>query len=158
MKTIALLLMSAVAFAGDPRPFEGKWALDKKGSKDAQAPGNLVQEIRRQGGNIVINSKYEQPKNGVYPMVWLGIMTEKLELNPDGRQITNTIGPYKYASKTTVFGNSMVTDWNAVDRPGSVKGQWVRTLNDDGKTMTMRVKVNASDGKSYDRTLLFKKK
>jgi hypothetical protein len=158
MKTIALSLISLAVFAADPRPFEGKWALDKKQNKDAQAPGNLVEEIRRQGGNIVITSKYDQPKNGVYPIVWLGIMTEKLELNPDGRQFTTTIGPYKYASKTTVFGNSMVTDWNAVDRPGSVKGQWIRTLEDDGKTMRLRVKVNASDGKSYDRVLVLKKK
>jgi hypothetical protein len=158
MKTIALLFVSLTIYAADSRPFEGKWALDKKQNKDSQAPGNLLQEIRRQGGKIVISSKYDQPKNGVYPLVWLGIMTEKLELNPDGQQFTTSIGPYKYASRTTVFANSMVTDWSAINRPGSVKGQWVRTLEDDGKLMRLRVKVNSSDGRSYDRTLVLKKK
>ena len=147
---------TALVSAADPGPFEGKWVLDKKEAGDV--PGHLAQEIRREGGNIVVKSKFDQPKNGVYPIAWLGIMTEQLRLNPNGRQTTESVGPYQLASKTTIFGNSMITDWTAVNKPGSVKGQWVRTVQDDGKHMLLRVKTNVSDGRSYDRTVMLKRK
>ena len=41
------------------------------------------------GNTLVVKSRYDQPKDGVYPLAWLGIMTEKLELGTDGNEIVN---------------------------------------------------------------------
>lgn len=138
--------------------FEGKWIMDKKSPSATTAPGHLIEEIKLDGNTLVIKSKYDQPKDGVYPLAWLGVMTEKLELGTDGNEVVNQIGPFRHVSKTTIDGNTITTTWNATNDPGTVDGQWVRTVSDDGRIMTLKIQGKASDGRTIDETLLFNRK
>ena len=139
--------------------FQGKWQLDKKKTAESvAAPGNLMQEIKPKDGKLLIKSQYDQPKNGMYPLVWLGIMVEQFTLNPDGSETVNDIGPFRHVSKTTLEGNKMTTTWNATIENGTIDGQWIRTLSSDGKEMTMQVVSKASDGRNFDSTVVFHRK
>jgi hypothetical protein len=163
----SLLSVAFVAFAGTPTGFEGKWVLDKKKSPNvAKGPQDLVQEIKMHGSQMVIKSKFAQPKDGVYPMLWVGIMTEELSLTTDGSEASKSIGPFELRAKTNHEGNALVTDWTANmengsapgQQGGSVEGQWVRAISEDGRQMTLQVKGKSSDGRSMDTTLYFNRK
>ncbi|HUS07076.1 MAG TPA: hypothetical protein VMZ52_12295 [Bryobacteraceae bacterium] len=139
--------------------FLSKWHLDKKKTQNvAGAPGNLMQELKMKDGKLLVKSQYDQPQDGIYPLIWLGIMVEEFTLNPDGSENVNDIGPFRHVGKTTVNGNTMTTDWNATIENGTVAGQWVRTLSANGKEMTLQVTGKASDGRTVDSTLVFQKK
>lgn len=107
---------------------------------------------------MVIKSKYQEPKNAIYPLLWVGIMTYELELTTDGSEKVTQIGPFAHNSKTRINGNKMVTDFVATNGTGKVDGQWIRTLSPDGKEMTLQVLSRASDGRKLDQTLVFKRK
>ncbi len=153
-------------FSG-PRSFEGRWVLDQKKSPNAvNAPRDLVQQIKVNGSQMIIRSKFAQPKDGVYPIMWVGIMTEELRLNIDGTQAEKSIGPFELRAKTNQDGPALVTDWTANmengsapgQQAGSVEGQWLRKLSDDGKQMSLQIKAKCSDGRSMDTTLIFNRK
>jgi len=172
--TFALITFGGLSYANDdaslpsntsnieslsPVNFQGKWVMDKKTSPSATvAPANLVQEIKEDGDKIIIKSQYQQPRNGLYPIFWIGVMTEQIELPKPGYEMTSNIGPYEYKAKTTQDGNKLITDWTATLQPGSVEGQWVRTISDDGRKMTMDIKGKCSDGRIMEATLYFTKK
>src|SRR5256885_4210401 len=119
--TFALVSFGAISYAGDdatvpsstsnvtslsPAAFQGKWIMDKKTSHSGNvAPANLIQEIKEDGDKIIIKSQYQQPRNGLYPIFWIGVMTEQLELPKPGNEMTSNIGPYVYKAKTTQDGN-----------------------------------------------------
>src|SRR5689334_15191917 len=114
LSVAALALLAAVATPSfgknDVQSIEGKWVMDNKNGKSAaEAPGHLAEEIKVDGNTLVIKSKYDQPQNGVYPLAWLGIMTEKLELGMGGEETVNQIGPFRHVSKTTVDGSTVTT-------------------------------------------------
>jgi hypothetical protein len=155
----ALLLLGAPVFAaGSASGFEGKWELDKKAQQGVGGPEDLQVELKQDGPKLVVKSKYKEPKSAVYPLLWVGIMTYELELTTDGTEKVNQIGPFAHNSKTTIDGNKMTTDFTAANEGGKVEGQWIRTLSDDGKQMTMQVLATASDGRKLDQTLVFKRK
>lgn len=150
-------LLPAEALGGNG--LEGKWVMDAKKSPSANvAPAHLIQEIKINGDQVTVESRYDEPKNGIYPIFWVGLMTQKLQLSTDGSEVFNQVGPYAHKSKTTLEGNKMVTDWVAVNEPGQVQGQWIRTLSEDGKEMTMNLKGKSSDGRSIDATIVFVRK
>jgi hypothetical protein len=162
---LAIIFASLFAFAGytfakeGSSGFEGKWVLNSKRSPNLQnAPGHLTEQFKNEGGKLVVRSRYDQPMDGIYPIFWVGIMTEEFILNTDGSETVNPIGPFRHVSKTTIDGNKMVTDWNATVEQGSVQGQWIRTLSDDGKELTLMVKGKCSDGRTMEATLLFTRK
>jgi hypothetical protein len=138
--------------------FEGKWELDKKAQQGVGGPEDLQCEIKQDGSKVVIKSKYREPRNAVYPLLWVGIMTYELELPVDGTEKVTQIGPFAHNAKTRIEGNKMVTDFTAANGDGKVEGKWIRTLSDDGKQMTLQVLANASDGRKLDQTLVFKRK
>jgi len=156
--SILAVVSVGLSFAAknDERSFEGKWKLDKKRlDQSAKAPAELEQRLRMKGSKLIIESKYEEPESGLYPLHWLGVMTYRFELNTDGSETVNFIGPFRHESKTTIEGNRMTTDWNAGIENGTANGQWVRTLSPDGKEMNLQVKGKASDGRIIDSTLVF---
>lgn len=155
--TIAALVSLQAADRASNQVFEGKWSLDKNASGSG-VPGHLVEEIKTNGSELQINSKYDQPQNGIYPLAWLGIMAEKINLGLDGNEVMNQFGPYRHVSKTTISGNTMTTTWTATDPPGTVEGTWIRTVADDGRTMTLQVKGKASDGRTFDSTVHLRRK
>lgn len=154
---LALLLPALVA--KDQTGFEGKWKLDSKKSQSiGQAPDGLTEEIKMDGTQVVIRSKYMEPKNAIYPISMLGLMTNEIKLNADGSDVTNSIGPFSHTSKTTLEGNKMTTEWAAQVEQGKVTGKWVRTLSADGKQMTVEVHTEEPGGKVTDSNLLFVRK
>ena len=156
--SLLLCLSIAGAYAGTASAFTGKWEIDKSKTQSSGAPENLRLEIKEKGNKLKIESKYAEPRDGVYPLLWVGIMTYNLELATDGSEMTNRIGPFTHVSKTTVEGNKMVTDFTAALETGNVTGQWVRTVSSDGREMTCQINTKASDGRTLNQTLVFKKK
>jgi hypothetical protein len=165
MRVFTHYLATIAAFAGltmaqNPvSPFEGKWKLDKDKTQAVGAPQDLECEIKADGANgFVIKSKYREPKNAIYPLMWVGIMTYELPLTIDGSEKMNQIGPFAHVSKSSVNGNKLVTDWKATMENGGVEGQWIRTLSPDGKEMTLQIISKASDGRNMDQTLVMRRR
>jgi hypothetical protein len=144
-------------------PFLGKWEIDKNKTSSPFQPEDMRVEIDRDGDSgLVIKSKYKEPKTNVYPLMWVGVLTQELPLSVDGSEKVNHIGPFTHVSKTTLSGNTMTTDFTAaLQKEGSVEGkvdgQWIRKVSDDGKEMTLQVITKASDGRNMDQTLVFKR-
>ena len=153
-----LTAFSVCGLASDKSPFEGKWQLDKKKTKAVGAPEDLQEEISIDGSKMVIKSKYQEPRNAIYPLMWVGIMTYELPLTLDGESKLNQIGPFMHNSRTTVEGNKMTTDFTANMEGGTVTGQWIRTLSDDGKEMNLEVITKSTDGRKMDQTLVLKRR
>lgn len=152
------MLAAAPLLIAESTGFEGKWTLDKKKTQANGAPEDLQIEMKQDGTKLTINSKYREPKNAIYPLLWVGIMTYELGLTTDGADIVNQIGPFAHNSRTRIEGNKMVTEFSASNEDGKVDGQWIRTLSADGKEMTLQVLTSASDGRKLDQTLVFKRK
>jgi hypothetical protein len=156
---LAISIASAPsAAAASASGFEGKWELDKKAQQGVGGPEDLQLELKQDGPKLLIKSKYKEPQSAVYPLLWVGIMTYELELTTDGTEKVNQIGPFAHNSRTKVEGNKMTTEFTASNDGGKVEGQWIRTLSDDGKHMTMQVLATASDGRKLDQTLVFRRK
>jgi len=156
----ALVVVSAPSVGGD-RAFDGKWVLDKHASNTGTEPppGDLQQRIKTSGNNVVIESVFKEPQNGIAPLLYLGIMVTDMKLNSDGSEAVNQVGPFMQTSKTTIDGNKMDTQWVAKHTSGEVvNGHWTRTLSDDGKHMTLEIKESATQGQSGNATLNFVKK
>jgi hypothetical protein len=153
-----MALMVVSASAKERTGFDGKWKLDTKSSNMGQAPDGLSQEIKTDGSQVVVRSKYMEPKTAVYPLSMVGIMTGELKLNTDGSETKNNFGPFVHVSKTTMEGNKMTTDWTAATDKGQVTGKWVRTLSEDGRKLTMEVHSSEPGGQSHDSTLVFVRK
>jgi hypothetical protein len=154
------LLLAAMAWgAGNTsNPFLGKWEIDKKKTQATGFPEDLQMEIKQDGNGLLVKSKYREPKSAVYPLLWIGVMTYELPLSLDGSEKQNQIGPFMHVSKTLLQGNTMTTDWHATIDKGGIEGKWVRTLSSDGREMNMQVIAKASDGRTMDQTLVFKRK
>lgn len=148
---------AATLDAGTASSFVGKWQIDKKKTQAVGAPDDLQIEFKENGSKLLTKSKYREPKNNTYPLLWLGVMTYELELATDGSEKSNQIGPFMHTSKTMVDGNKMTTDFTANLEKGTVSGQWIRTLSADGKELTWQIKSEASDGRKLDQTLVFKR-
>ena len=158
--SIALLICCILPIQGKDEGggFGGKWVLDNKSSVPPNAPRNLEAKIKQDGSGITIESTFKEPENGIVPLLYLGIMTTKLHLGTDGSEQQNTIGPFQMASKTSVNGKQMDTDWTAMVKGDQVQGHWTHTLSDDGKHMTWEIKESSTQGQNGQATLHFVKK
>lgn len=155
---ILIALAAGMSYAKDDG-FNGKWVIDKTASTaTADIPDNLTQQIRKKGENLAIETFWREPRNGMAPLVLLGIMTTQLKLALNGQDTTNWIGPFQQVSKTSQNGNQLLTDWQAVVNGQHVQGHWTRTLSDDGRTMTLEIQESTDDGKNNTGKLLFKRK
>ena len=158
---LTIALASAATVGAADHAFEGKWVLDNHASNTGSVPPpqDLRQTIKNKGGNLVIESVFKEPANAVAPLLYLGIMTTSLQLSTDGSENVNQVGPFMQTCKTTIDGNKMTTQWVAKHTSGEVvNGQWVRTLADDGKHMTLDIQENSSQGQGGTASLHFVKK
>jgi hypothetical protein len=155
---LSLFAIPVFGLAAATTGFDGKWEMDKSKTQAVGAPEELQIEMKQNGPKLVIKSKYREPKSNIYPLLWVGIMTYELELTTDGTEKLTQIGPFAHNSKTRIEGNKMITEFVAKHDAGKVDGQWIRTLSDDGKEMTLQILANASDGRKLDQTLIFKRK
>jgi hypothetical protein len=158
--TVSSVILIALTLPAYPKDegFSGRWVLDKGSQLPAGGPGNLQTRIKQDNSGLTIESTFREPDNGIVPLVYLGVMTTKLRLSLDGSQQQNAIGPFQMASKTTLNGKQMETDWTAMVKGDQVQGHWTHTLSDDGKHLTLEIKESSTQGQSGEATLHFVKK
>jgi hypothetical protein len=132
--------------------------LDKHSQLPADAPGSLQTKIKQDGTGLTIESNFDEPKSGVVPLLYLGVMTNKLHLSTDGQEQQTQIGPFMAAFKSTMDGNKLMTDWKAQINGDPVEGHWVQTLSDDGKHMTLEIHESSTHGQHAEATLDFVRK
>jgi hypothetical protein len=148
-----------VAAAKDnPDNFGGKWILDKKAPRPGDAPNNLETKIKQDNSGLTIESTFKEPDNGVVPLLYLGVMAAKLNLNTDGGEAQHQIGPFTATFKSNLDGKKLTTDWAAQIKEDQVKGHWVHTLSDDGKHMTLEIQETSTHGQHAEATLTFVRK
>jgi hypothetical protein len=164
-KSIVLLFtMAFLTFVGlvgaknSPDTFAGKWVLDKQSPRPGDAPNALETKIKQDNSGLTIESSFKEPDNGVVPLLYLGVMTNKLHLNTDGQEQQSQIGPFMAAFKTTADGNKLMTDWKAQINGDPVEGHWVHTLSEDGKHMTLEITETSTHGQHAEATLNFVRK
>lgn len=157
--TVAFAAIFNAASAKDnPDSYSGKWVLDKKAPRPGDAPNGLETKIKQDGTGLTIESSFKEPDNGVVPLLYLGVMTNKLRLNTDGQEQHTQIGPFTAVFKTMMDGNKLLTDWTAQVNGDPVEGHWVQTLSDDGKHMTLDIKESSTHGQHAEATLNFVRK
>jgi hypothetical protein len=156
--TIAFVVLSLAGAKENADSFSGKWVLDKHSPRPGDAPNNLETKIKQDGGGWIVESTFQEPQNGVVPLVYLGVMAEKVRLNTDGQDQQSQIGPFTTVFKTSMDGNKLMTDWTAQIKDDQVQGHWVHTLSDDGKRMTLEIKESSTHTQHAEATLYFVRK
>jgi hypothetical protein len=157
--TIAFVVKSTSASAKDsPETYSGKWVLDKHSPRPGDAPNSLETKIKQDNSGLSIESTFNEPDNGVVPLLYLGVMSNKLHLTTDGQERQSQIGPFMAVFKTTLDGNKLTTEWKAQINGDPVEGHWVHTLSDDGKHMTLEIQESSTHGQHAEATLSFVRK
>jgi hypothetical protein len=155
---LIIALLPAVSAKDKDEGFAGRWVLDKQHSQGDQAPLGLEQKIKQDGSDLVIESKFPEPKNGIVPLLYLGVMVTQIRLSTDGQEVKSQVGPFAMASKTKVVFGALETDWSAVVNGDQVQGHWLRTLSPDGKRCTLQIKESSTQGQGGEATLEFVRK
>jgi hypothetical protein len=151
-------LLPATSAKEKDEGFAGRWVLDKQQTRGEQAPEGLEQKIKQNGSDLVFESKFLEPKNGIVPLLYLGIMVSQIKLSTDGQEVKSQVGPFAMASKSKVVFGTLETDWSAVVNGDQVQGHWVRTLSADGKRCTLQIKESSTKGQGGEATLEFIRK
>jgi hypothetical protein len=157
---MGVLLIGVFAIPGNSKDqgFTGTWVVEKGSERPDDAPINLQTKIKQDGSGITFETVFKEPENGVVPLLYLGVMTTKFHLTFSGNTEQNTIGPFQMASKTTLDGNQMQTDWTAMVKGEPVQGHWTHTLSDDGRRLTLEIHESSGEGHAADATLHFVRK
>ena len=157
--TIACVAVLTTASAKDNDDgFSGKWTLDKNGERPGDAPNNLETKIKQDNSGLTIESTFREPENGVVPLLYLGVMAEKVHLATDGQEQQQQIGPFMATFKSTLDGGKLTTEWAALIKGDMVQGRWIHTLSDDGKHMTLEIQESSTHDQHAEATLQFVRK
>ena len=155
---IAFGVLAAARAKDNPDSYAGKWVLDKHAPRPGDAPNDLETKIKQDNDGLTIESTFKEPQSGVLPLLYLGVMTNKLHLNTTGQEQQMQIGPFMAVFKTTLDGNKLSTDWKAEVNGDPIEGHWVHTLSDDGKHLTLDIKETSTHGQHAEATLNFVRK
>ena len=157
--TIAFIAVFGLASAKENADsFSGKWVLDKHSPRPGDAPNSLETRIKQDNSGLTIESTFKEPDNGVVPLLYLGVMAEKVHLSTDGQEQQQQIGPFMATFKSMMDGNKLTTEWAALIKGDQVQGHWVHTLSDDGKHMTLEIQESSTHGQHAEATLQFVRK
>jgi len=148
-------MLFAIVLQAKDDGFSGKWVLDKKNNQPDGCPKKLETAIKQDDSGLTFESRFQEPDTGVVPLLYLGIMATKIRLSSDGHEQQNTIGPFQMASKSTMDGKQIQTEWTAAIEGGQVQGHWTHSLSDDGKHMTWEITETASDGGPQRQATLY---
>ena len=151
--TITFVVLSLAGAKENADSFSGKWVLDKHSPRPGDAPNNMETKIKQDGSGLTIESSFKEPDNGVVPLLYLGVMANKLHLTTDGQEQQTQIGPFMAVFKATMEGTKLTTDWKAEIKGDAVEGHWVHTLSEDGKHMTIEIKETSTHGQHTEATL-----
>jgi hypothetical protein len=138
--------------------FSGKWILDKHSPRPGDAPNSLETKIKQDNSGLTIESTFKEPDNGVVPLLYLGVMAEKVHLSTDGQEQQQQIGPFMATFKSMMDGNKLTTEWAALIKGDQVQGHWVHTLSEDGKHLTLDIQESSTHGQHAEATLQFVRK
>lgn len=157
-----LWLMLCLALAGGSASsknenFGGTWILDVSRPQPANAPAHLKMKIKQKTKSLTIESTFSEPADGIVPLLYLGIMAERLTLAIDGQQKENRFGPFLIQSKTVIRGNQMLTDWTASASGAPVQGNWTHTLKDPN-AMILEIRESTVGAQPAEATLYFVRK
>ncbi len=157
--TIASVIILGRASGKDaPDSFSGKWVLDKHSALPGDAPNDLETRLKQDSSGLTIESTFKEPESGVVPLLYLGVMTNRLHLNTDGQDQQSQIGPFMAVFRTSMDGNKLTTQWKALINGDPVEGHWVHTLAADGKHMTLEIQESSTHGQHAEATLQFVRK
>ena len=157
--TIAFIAVFGLASAKENADsFSGKWVLDKHSPRPGDAPNSLETKIKQDNSGLTIESTFKEPDNGVVPLLYLGVMAEKVHLSTDGQEQQQQIGPFMATFKSMMDGNKLTTEWAALIKGDQVQGHWVHTLSDDGKHLTLEIQESSTHGQHAEATLQFVRK
>jgi hypothetical protein len=156
--TVALLIALPAIVGAKDEGFDGKWVLDKASQQPSNAPNRMETKIKQDSSGVTIETTFAEPTDGVVPLVYLGVMATKMHLAAGGAVEQNAIGPFQMASKTTIDGAQMQTEWTAMVKGDAVQGNWTQRLSDDGKHMTWEIKETSTQGQHSEATLNFVRK
>jgi hypothetical protein len=157
--TIACVVLSLAGAKENADSFSGKWVLDKGSPRPGDAPNNMETRIKQDRSGLTIESSFKEPDNGVVPLLYLGVMAEKVRLNTDGQEQANQqIGPFMATFKSSMDGNKLTTQWAAQIKGDQVRGHWVHTLSGDGKHMTLEIQESSTHTQHAEATLYFVRK
>jgi hypothetical protein len=157
--TIASFVLLGTATAKDNADsYSGKWILDKHSPRPGDAPNALETKMKQDNSGLTIESSFKEPDNGVVPLLYLGIMTNRIHLTTDGQEQQAQIGPFMAVFKSTMDGNKLTTEWKAQINGDPVEGHWVHTLSDDGKHLTLEIQESSTHGQHAEATLQFVRK
>jgi hypothetical protein len=157
--TIAYVAVFALASAKESAEgFAGKWVLDKHSPRPGDAPNSLETKIKQDSSGLTIESSFKEPDSGVVPLLYLGVMAEKVRLSTDGQEQQQQIGPFMATFKSMMDGNKLTTEWAALIKGDQVQGHWVHTLSDDGRHLTLEIQESSTHGQHAEATLQFVRK
>lgn len=156
----AVLLFCASLSGKDAESaFSGTWDIDKNQSTaSSELPDALQQQIKHKKSEMVIKSKWIDRRDGVSPLVLLGVMTTELKLKTDGRQTNRQFGPFMTTTSTTQDGDAVVTKWQVNANGEPISSEWRRTLSPDGGTMTLEIQQALGNGKNNTAKLVFRRR
>lgn len=152
---IALLTCSAAAAKHDG--FSGTWLLDKDCPQPPNAPMDLKTKIKQKDSRVTLESTFREPAGGVVPLIYLGVMTERMKLATNGRPQDNRFGPFLMRTQTRLQGNQMITDWVAVVGKAQVDGHWTHTLK-DADHLILEIRQHSATGEEREATLYLVRK
>jgi hypothetical protein len=156
---IAVFVVACAANGKDvENSFSGKWVLDNHSPRPGDAPNRLETKIKQDSSGVTIESSFKEPANAVVPLLYLGVMTNKLHLTIDGQEQQTQIGPFMAMFKSAIEGNKLTTDWAAQMNGDQVQGHWIHTLSSDGKHMTLEIQESSTHGQHAEATLQFVRK
>jgi hypothetical protein len=138
--------------------FAGKWVLDKQSPRPGDAPNALETKIKQDSSGLTIESTFKEPDNGVVPLLYLGVMAEKIRLNIGGQGQQSQIGPFMAVFKSSMDGGKLTTEWAAQIKGDQVQGHWIHTLSPDGKHMTLEIQESSTHSQHAEATLYFVRK
>jgi hypothetical protein len=156
--TISCVALNLAGAKQNADSFAGKWVLDNHSPRPGDAPNSLETKIKQDDSGLTIESTFLEPKNGVVPLLYLGIMAEKVWLSTDGQERESQIGPFTAKFKSSMDGNKLLTDWTAQIKDDQVQGHWIHELSDDGKHMTLEIKESSTHTQHAEATLYFVRK
>ena len=160
-RTMVLIVFSLIACCelapAKDAGFNGTWLLDKDSPQPVNAPNEMKAKIKQKGTRVTIESTFSEPADGKVPLLYLGVMVNRVRLDANGKPQHNMIGPVHLQTNTTITGNQMLTEWRAATQGAQVaqvEGHWTHTLK-DANHLVLQIQECPTNGQEARATLFF---
>lgn len=137
--------------------FAGDWLLSD--ATGAQPPKDLAMSVERSGDRLTMRATWGGSTNGPQGLTLTGVVTPRLTLDASGREAGAQIGPYVLRHTSRWEHDRLVTRWSTSEYMGSrLSGTWIRSLSNDGATMTLEIDAVSSSRDAGRARLIFRRK